>query len=85
MSCKLLQSCAQFRNAWKLLRAPTVLNQTRDAFPAAKILKEGFQKVSNVWTKSHLRWDGGRWDDVLLGREQTGGGGVLVGTLGKMK
>ena len=28
--------------------------EKRDAFPAAKICKEGFRKVFNVWTKSHF-------------------------------
>ena len=28
--------------------------QTRDAFPAAKIRKEKFRKVFNIWTKSHF-------------------------------
>ena len=40
---------------------------TSDAFPAVKIRKEGFQKVFNVWTKSHLvtlRWAGGRQSTV---------------------
>ena len=32
----------------------SLLRKTRDAFPAAKIRKEGFGKVFNVWTKSYF-------------------------------
>ena len=28
--------------------------ETRDAFPAAKIRKEGYRKVFNVWTESYF-------------------------------
>ena len=41
----------------------SMLNKTRDPFPAAKIRKERFGKIFNVWTKSHLltlRWDNRR-------------------------
>ena len=31
-----------------------MIKQTRDVFPAAKIRKEGFRKVFNVWAESHF-------------------------------
>ena len=32
----------------------TFSQKTRDAFPTAKVRKEGFQNVFNVWVKSHF-------------------------------
>ena len=43
---------------------------TRDALPAAKIRKDGFQKVFNVWTKSHFS----NFEDVFLVTKMSVGG-----------
>ena len=55
-------AAARFTHAAEILRHFQTCNmfeaqshtQTRDAFREAKILNKGFQKVFNVWTKSHF-------------------------------
>ena len=57
----MLQHCSSPRSATELrhyfritLGSTIILGSTRDAFLAAKISKEGFWKVFNVWTKFHF-------------------------------
>ena len=56
--------CCSKDTAATTAAAELIIRPTRDASPAAKIRKEGFQNVFYVWTKSHilvtLRWGGGR-------------------------
>ena len=49
----------KFQNSLSLFVTATekesnISYETREAFPAVKICKEGLRKVFNVWTKSHF-------------------------------
>ena len=54
-SCELLVKLTMsISETVEVVKKITKQTLTRDAFIAAKILKEGFRKVYNVWTKSHF-------------------------------